>query len=197
MRRLVPFVAVLVLAPTAAWLVFTFGLRGQVPQAADAIKSLREEGAYGLVKPGSDGAAGGGDDAAADDARRSVRGSSGEVASDDSRTGGSDSGDATDSAAVDRTVSVTVLDGSEDGGGEDVARRLRSSGYRQVNESTYSADEPVDSTVYVRSVEYSDTASDVARVVSAQAGGSARSARVEVVVSEDAASSAPIVVVVR
>lgn len=193
MRRLAPFLAVLVLAPLLAWVTFTFGLRGQVPQAADAIKALREDGtAQEANQKEGDAPA---KDAAADGVRRSTRGSSEDE--DDARAGGADTRGTADPTAIDRTVSVTVLDGSEDGNGEDVARTLRSSGYRQVNESTYSAADPAETTVYVRSADYSDTASDVARLVSAQIGAPTRPARVEVVQSAEAASSAPIVVVVR
>lgn len=196
LRRLAPLLIVLVVAPSLAWVAFTFGLRDQVPQAADALKSLGEDGTSKEAPGGPEKTGSGG--ATEDDGPGSGVGAAEDEESDGlaSREDASERG-GSDPTAIDRTTSVTVLDGSQDDVGEDVARTLRSSGYGKVTQSTYSSGSPVDTTVYVRSEEYLDTASDVARLVSAQIGTPTRPARVEVVESAEAASSAPIVVVVR
>lgn len=149
-RRALPVLAVLVLAPLAAWAVFTYGLRSGIDPA----------------------------DAIAD-----IRGSVGEEATPA----------ATPDPDVDRTVAVTLLDGTEDGSGEDVAAVLEEAGYENVRVSGYRAREPLGSTVFVREADVQDVGEDVAGLLSRESGGAAP----EVVESADAASSAPVVVVLR
>lgn len=171
-RLIVPVLLVVVLAPLTAWALFTFTLRGQVPQAAEALQA----------------SLGGGD--ASQHARAGTGGARGEGA-------GSDTLPPADPAAVDRATGVTLLDGTEDGSGEDVAAALEDSGYENVRTGTYSASDPATTTVYMRSAEVTDTARDVARIASAAQGGEKGGAPISVVESAAAASSAPIVVVLR
>ena len=91
-------------------------------------------------------------------------------------------------------TAITVLDGSATGAaGQDAADHLEDAGYRQIRVGEYGASEPAATTVYYRDADVADTAQDVAARVERATGTTVS----EVLESATAASSAPVVVVLR
>lgn len=163
-RRVLPVLLVLVLAPLAAWALFTFVIQaGVLPSPSELI------------------------------------GGTASVSASPSATG-SAAGQATPSPTPTRPADVrldtalTLLDGTEAGAaGQDAADALEAAGYTQLRIGEYGATEPALTTVYYRDATVEDTARDVAARLERATGADA----VDVLESATAASSAPIVAVLR
>lgn len=164
LRRALPVVLVVLLAPLAAWALFTFVVRsGVLPAPSELVAGTAGQ----TATPGASGTAAGGSGAA-----------SGTAAPADVRP----------------DTAITVLDGSATGAaGQDAADHLEDAGYRQIRVGEYGASEPAATTVYYRDADVADTAQDVAARVERATGTTVS----EVLESATAASSAPVVVVLR
>lgn len=91
-------------------------------------------------------------------------------------------------------TALTLLDGTEAGAaGQDAADALETAGYTQIRIGEYGAGEPAATTVYYRDATVEDTARDVAARLETATGAQA----VEILESATAASSAPVVAVLR
>ena len=168
---MLPLLLVLILAPALAWALFTFVLRsGVLPSPSDLIgggTSATPTGGGGTGGPGETGA-----------------------------TDGPGTATPTASPVLDVRygTAVTFLDGTDAGtDGQDLATALETAGYQQLRVGQYSAGDPAATTVYYRDATVEDTARDVAARIERATGARA----VDVVESATAASSAPIVVVLR